>query len=61
MAEIKMPHSGHEKHLCLLQNTGYLETNLEEYKSLVRSPSYVCKSCGRTAVSDKNLCKPEKL
>ena len=25
MAEVKMPHTGHEKHLCLLQNVGYFE------------------------------------
>jgi len=28
MAELKMPHPGHEKHLCLLQNTGHLEEHI---------------------------------
>lgn len=61
MAEIKMPHPEHEQHLCLLQNIGYLNTNLEDYKKLVRNPNFVCKNCGRTAGSEKNLCAPEKL
>lgn len=61
MAEVKMPHPGHEEHLCLLQNTGYLKENFEDYKSLVRNPKFVCKGCGRTAASDKNLCAPEAL
>jgi len=34
MAEVKMPHPGHEKHLCYLQNLGYLKSNLEDYKKL---------------------------
>jgi hypothetical protein len=25
MAEVKMPHPGHEHHLCYLQNVGYLQ------------------------------------
>jgi hypothetical protein len=61
MAEVKMPHEGHERHLCLLQNTGYLDTNMEDYKELVRNPQFVCKACGRTAANEKNLCAPEKL
>jgi hypothetical protein len=61
MAEIKMPHEAHEKHLCLLENVGYLKSNLQDYKTLVRNPSFVCKNCGRTAAKDKNLCEPEKL
>ena len=61
MAEVKMPHEGHEKHLCLLQNTGYLGTNTEDYKKLVRNPNFVCKGCGRAAAKEENLCAPEKL
>jgi hypothetical protein len=61
MAEIKMPHPAHEEHLCLLQNVGYLASNLEEYKKLVREGRYVCKNCGRVAAHEKNLCAPEKL
>jgi len=58
MAEVKMPHPEHEKHLCLLHNIG---SDWEEYKGLVRNANYVCKNCGRAAASEKNLCAPEKL
>jgi len=61
MAEVKMPHPGHEEHLCLLQNTGYIKENFADYKDLVRNSKFVCKNCGRTAASDKNLCAPEAL
>jgi hypothetical protein len=61
MAEVKMPHPGHEQHLCLLQNTGYVKDNLADYKKLVRNAKFVCKNCGRVAASDKNLCAPEAL
>ncbi len=61
MAEIKMPHAAHEEHLCLLENVGYLKSNLEDYKKLVRNPKFICKNCGRAAGNEKNLCSPEKL
>lgn len=61
MAETKMPHPEHEQHLCYLQNIGYVQSNLEDYKKLVKNPQYVCKNCGRAAASSGNLCKPEKL
>ncbi len=61
MAGTKMPHPAHDKHLCYLQNVGYLNANLSDYKKLVRGAKFVCKGCGRTAASDKNLCKPVKL
>jgi hypothetical protein len=61
MAEKKMPHARHEEHLCYLQNIGFVESNLEEYKGLVRNPKYVCGNCGRAAADETNLCKPEKL
>ena len=61
MVDIKMPHPGHDKHLCFLDNIGYVKSNLEKYKELVRHPNYVCKNCGRVAVDDRNLCKPEPL
>jgi hypothetical protein len=61
MAEKKMPHSSHEEHLCYLQNIGFVETNMKEYKELVRNPKYVCGNCGRAAADAGNLCKPEKL
>ena len=61
MAEAKMPHPEHEQHLCYLHNLGYVQTNLSDYKRLVTNPKFMCKNCGRAAVSDKNLCKPQKL
>ena len=61
MAEIKMPHAAHEEHLCLLQNVGYLKSNLGDYKKLVKDAKFICRGCGRTAANEKNLCDPEKL
>jgi hypothetical protein len=61
MADVKMPHPEHEKHLCYLQNMGYVQSNFEDYKKLVNKPGFVCKNCGRTAVAESNLCAPEKL
>ncbi len=61
MTEIKMPHPEHEQHLCYLQNIGYVQSNLEDIKSLVKDPKFVCKNCGRAAANEKNLCNPEKL
>ena len=61
MAEIKMPHPEHEEHLCFLQNVGYLKTNLNRFKELVKDGKFICKGCGRVAGSEKNLCNPEKL
>ncbi len=56
-----MPHPHHKEHLCYLQNIGFVESNLDEYKTLVRNPKYVCGNCGRAAADAQNLCKPEKL
>jgi hypothetical protein len=61
MAEIKMPHPEHEEHLCFLQNVGYLKTNLNKVKELVKDGKFICRSCGRVAAKEKNLCAPEKL
>jgi hypothetical protein len=61
MAKVKMPHVGHDKHLCYLRNVGYLESHLKEYKELVREANYVCKVCGRVATSSGSLCKPVKI
>jgi hypothetical protein len=57
----KMPHEGHDKHLCYLQNVGFVQSSFSDYKSLVKEPKFLCKNCGRAAASDKNLCKPAKL
>jgi hypothetical protein len=61
MAKVKMPHSGHGKHLCYLNNLGFQVSNEKEYKQLVKNPEFLCKNCGRVAVSQDNLCKPVKL
>jgi hypothetical protein len=61
MAEIKMPHPEHEEHLCFLQNVGYLKTNLNKVKELVKDGKFIRRSCGRVAANEKNLCAPEKL
>ena len=61
MEKVELPHPGHDKHLCFLENIGYVKSNLEEYKKLVRKPNFVCKNCGRAAASNKNLCDPDSL
>ena len=61
MAEVKMPHPGHEKHLCYLNNLGFQKSNQEEYKELIKNPKFFCENCGRASASEKNLCKPIKL
>ena len=61
MVDVKLPHPGHDQHLCYLQNLGYVEANLEDYKTLVKDPKFVCKNCGRAGANEKNLCNPEKL
>jgi hypothetical protein len=61
MAKIKMPHKGHDKHLCYLQNLGIQMRNPEEYKALVRNGKFVCKLCGRVAANKINLCRGVKL
>ena len=66
----KMPHPGHEEHLCYLENIGYLRSpellemgvdRKEEYRRLVRRAKFLCKKCGRAAAAEVNLCEPEKL
>jgi hypothetical protein len=61
MAETKMPHPGHEEHLCYLQNVGFLLKNWDDYKKLVKNGKYICRACGRVAESESNLCVPEEL
>lgn len=61
MAKAKMPHSGHDKHLCYLNNLGFQISNPKEYKALVQDGKFLCKNCGRVAISEKNLCKPVTL
>ena len=61
MEKFKLPHSGHNKHLCYLVNLGAPTRNLSMYKKLVAEPQYICKQCGRTANKATNLCKPVAL
>ena len=61
MGKPKMPHAGHDKHLCYLNNLGYQASNANEYRELVRDGKFLCKACGRVAANKKNLCKPVKL
>ena len=61
LAGVEMPHPHHEEHLCLLHNIGYMKSNPEKYKRLVRDPKFMCKNCGRVAAQERNLCAPEKL
>ena len=61
MAKAKMPHAMHEKHLCYLNNIRFQDSNLEEYKDLVKDARFLCNNCGRVAKDAKNLCEPIKL
>lgn len=61
MAEAKLPHPGHDKHLCYLNNLGFQNSNPEDFKELIKNPRFFCKNCGRAAANEKNLCKPQEL
>jgi len=50
-----------EKTLCALQEEGFIESNAVAFKKLIQPAANFCKNCGRSAVSEKNLCNPEKL
>ena len=56
-----MPHEGHQYHLWYLQNTGFVQKNLEDYKKIVKNAKFVCKNCGRVAARRENLCAPVAL
>jgi hypothetical protein len=61
MEEVKMPHPGHERHLCYLENVGYLRNHPDDYKELIKNTKFFCKNCGRAAAVGKRLCEPEEL
>ena len=61
MAQAKMPHENHAKHLCYLNNLGYQISDPEDYKALVKDAKFMCKICGRVAAKEVNLCKPVKM
>lgn len=50
-----------DKTLCALKKKGFIESHTDEFKKLIKPAAHFCKNCGRSAVSDKNLCKAEKL
>ncbi len=61
MAKVKMPHPGHDKHLCYLTNIGYQFSSPKDYKVLIKNGKFMCRVCGRVAGRGSNLCKPAKL
>ena len=61
MAKATLPHIGHDKHMCYLNNLGFQITNPKEFKSLVSNGKFFCRICGRVAANERNLCKPVKL
>ena len=50
-----------DKTLCALQEEGFIQSHTEQFIRLIQPAGYFCKNCGRSAVSDKNLCNPEDL
>jgi len=55
---VKLPHIGHEKHLCKLWADTY---DVDEVRGLVKNGQYICKVCGRVAAKEENLCDPVKI
>lgn len=47
--------------LCKLAKDDVPDEYFADYADLVRMPKYICRKCGRAAVSKDNLCKPEKI
>lgn len=50
-----------EKTLCALQEEGFIESDTAAFKKLIQPAAHFCMNCGRSAVSEKNLCKSERL
>ncbi len=61
MKKKKMPHAGHDMHLCYLHNLGFATESPSEYQALVRDAKFICLQCGRAAANKENLCKPQTL
>jgi hypothetical protein len=59
MTSAPAPHIGHYNHLCEICKKGVC--TLEQFKSLVRDPKFICKQCGRVAAKAENLCEPAPL
>ena len=50
-----------KKTLCALLDEGHFETHISAFKRLIHPAEHFCINCGRSAVSEKNLCNPEKF
>jgi hypothetical protein len=50
-----------KKTLCALLDEGFIESHTQAFKKLIQPAAHFCMNCGRSAVSGKNLCNPEKL
>ncbi len=61
MARARMPYMLTQRHLCFLEDVGFMGPFFEGYKGLVKNSKFVCMKCGRTAAKGENLCTPEKL
>ena len=61
MKRPKLPQDWEQMNMCYLGNMGYQAQGSRKYRSLVRKPEFFCKSCGRAASHEENLCVPEKL
>lgn len=61
MADAKMPHPGHDKHLCYLTTLGFHVSNPKEFQYLVENGKFWCRNCGRVAANEINLCNPVKM
>ena len=55
---VKLPHVGHEKHLCKIWADTY---DVDEVKGIIKDSQFVCKVCGRAAANKENLCDPASL
>ena len=50
-----------DKTLCALQEEGMIDSDPDTFKQLIQPATAFCKNCGRSAVSENNLCNPEKF
>ncbi len=55
---VKLPHVGHENHLCKIWSDTY---DVGEVRDLVKNAQFICKVCGRVAAKKENLCDPTSL
>jgi len=54
----KLPHIGHEKHLCKIWADSY---DVDELRNIVKNAQFICKLCSRVAAEKENLCDPTSL